>query len=461
MSPDGPSSHLDLEVLAAALRGHSDDLSLYAGFLLNVLSSALPRELIEVEREGKWKARLAGRDPAVLSVAVRLGDHRYELTRTELGKPAAAKIRHESGGVVMSTRTVGIDEWSRGLATDLAGRGPLERRGRRGPATADRAVRRPEPDGTRDMSPDMTPEQLARASAAEIAAGRLPLTAQRRSPNAAAAAAGRGAFTSGAVRRRVRRAAVGRLPPGRSGDGQRRLQHRLVVHRLRVHGRRLPDRVRAVAGGRRAVDPAPDRTGPAPGAAPAAPGVRRPRRRRRGRGRADLGSFYGNGLEFMAIGTAVRAYGDVRPPQPFTSDLSGQEFAQAGRRRLAARPPWCMGIGVALRHDDWRTAAPADSSWTNQELGGATELVSTPRGRRPARGRAGRAPGTAARASCCGTHAERLRGSCTLRRRGPHDHFAERVHVRYRDRRAPARGTPNRPAHAAAADAAAGRGETR
>src|SRR5690349_13416430 len=117
MTQDGPpSSHLDLELLAAALRGHSADLSLYAGFLLNVLSSALPPEMIEVEREGKWKARLAGRDPAVLSVAVRLGDHRYELSRRDLGQPATARIRHESGGVVLSTRAAGIDEWSRELA---------------------------------------------------------------------------------------------------------------------------------------------------------------------------------------------------------------------------------------------------------------------------------------------------------------------------------------------------------
>ena len=121
MSPDGPKSHLDLEVLAAALRGHSDDLSMYAGFLLNTLSAALPAELVEVEREGRWKAKLAGRDPAVLTVAVRLGDHRYELSRTELAKPATARIRHESGGVVLSTRTVGIEEWSRELAVDLAG----------------------------------------------------------------------------------------------------------------------------------------------------------------------------------------------------------------------------------------------------------------------------------------------------------------------------------------------------
>src|SRR5690349_15564089 len=65
-----PSSHLDLEVLAAELRRHSADLSLYAGFLLNVLSAALPGELIQVRREGKWSARLAGREPAVVGVSV-------------------------------------------------------------------------------------------------------------------------------------------------------------------------------------------------------------------------------------------------------------------------------------------------------------------------------------------------------------------------------------------------------
>jgi hypothetical protein len=120
MAQDGPSSHLDLELLAAALRGHSADLTMYAGFLLNLLSAALPAELIKVEREGRWKARLAGREPAVLSVAVLLGDNRYELARPEFGQPATARIRHESGGVVLSTRTVGIDEWSRALAADLA-----------------------------------------------------------------------------------------------------------------------------------------------------------------------------------------------------------------------------------------------------------------------------------------------------------------------------------------------------
>src|SRR2546430_8054437 len=112
-------SNLDLELLAAQLRRHSGDRSLYPGFMLNVLSGALPPELVQVRREGKLKARLNGREPAVLGVSVSLGNHRYELDRKGVGAHPVAKICHESGGVVMSTKTVTADEWSRSLAGDL------------------------------------------------------------------------------------------------------------------------------------------------------------------------------------------------------------------------------------------------------------------------------------------------------------------------------------------------------
>lgn len=116
-----PSSYFDLEMLAAALRKHSDDLSLYAGFLLNVLSSALPGEIVTVKREGKIKARLAGRsEPAVLAVSINLGNQLYDLERAEFGRPLTATIRHASGGVVMSTRSVSVDEWSHSMAADLS-----------------------------------------------------------------------------------------------------------------------------------------------------------------------------------------------------------------------------------------------------------------------------------------------------------------------------------------------------
>ncbi len=119
MTQGSPDSNLDLEVLAAQLRRHSDDLSMYAGFLLNSLSSALPPEFLAVRREGRLRARLAGREPAVLAVAVTLGNHRYELERAEFGARPVAKVCHQSGGVVLSTRTVSPEEWSRGLAEGL------------------------------------------------------------------------------------------------------------------------------------------------------------------------------------------------------------------------------------------------------------------------------------------------------------------------------------------------------
>jgi hypothetical protein len=119
MASDAPNSHLDVEVLAAQLRRHADDLALYAGLMLGMLAAALPPELVEVRREGRLKARIAGREPAVLGVSVLLGNYRYELDRAEFAGRPVAKIIHESGGVAMSSRVVGVDEWSRRMAADL------------------------------------------------------------------------------------------------------------------------------------------------------------------------------------------------------------------------------------------------------------------------------------------------------------------------------------------------------
>jgi hypothetical protein len=63
----------------------------------------------------------------------------------------------------------------------------------------------------------------------------------------------------------------------------------------------------------------------------------------------------------------------VRPPRPFTSDLTGQDFAKLIRAGWLPEA-LVMGVGVALRHDDW-VQRRQQASWTNQELAGATELV--------------------------------------------------------------------------------------
>jgi hypothetical protein len=113
------SSHWDLEVLAAGLRRHSADLSLYAGFLLNTLSSALPPEMVRIERQGGL-VRLRRGEPPVVAVSVVLEGQSFTLRRVKVGAPPRATIRHESGGVALRTETVGIDAWSRRLAAGLA-----------------------------------------------------------------------------------------------------------------------------------------------------------------------------------------------------------------------------------------------------------------------------------------------------------------------------------------------------
>ncbi len=94
--------------------------------------------------------------------------------------------------------------------------------------------------------------------------------------------------------------------------------------------------------------------------------------------RLTVAPFPAGGLEFQAIGTAVRADGAVRPGQPFLSDLSGQEFATLLR---AGWVPCALVLGIAamIRHDDWATQSQT-RSWSNQEVAGYTDLVQAVRG---------------------------------------------------------------------------------
>ena len=100
--------------------------------------------------------------------------------------------------------------------------------------------------------------------------------------------------------------------------------------------------------------------------------------------RLSRGPFVLGGLEFSAIGTAVRAPGATRGPRaPFTSDLSGQDFAKLIMTGWVPAA-LVLGISIGLRHDDRTTFR--QTRWTsgNAEVGGWTELVG--QSRRDARG---------------------------------------------------------------------------
>jgi len=91
-----------------------------------------------------------------------------------------------------------------------------------------------------------------------------------------------------------------------------------------------------------------------------------------------IGSFPAGGLEFKAIGTAVRAPGAVPLKRPFTSDLSGQDFAKlitAGWVPVGL----ALGISVGARHDDWLTINQTRWGSGNSEVTGYTDLVNQSR----------------------------------------------------------------------------------
>jgi len=95
--------------------------------------------------------------------------------------------------------------------------------------------------------------------------------------------------------------------------------------------------------------------------------------------RLSRGSFPLGGLEFTAIGTAVRApsaaYG---PREPFTSDLCGQDFAKL---IVTGWVPagLALGLSIGSRHDDRTTARQARWGAANAEVAGWTELVNQSR----------------------------------------------------------------------------------
>ncbi|WP_078954337.1 heavy metal-binding domain-containing protein [Streptomyces sp. H021] len=87
-----------------------------------------------------------------------------------------------------------------------------------------------------------------------------------------------------------------------------------------------------------------------------------------------VGEFPAGGVEFTARGTAVRARSRIRPRTPFTSHLSGQDFAKllhAGWVPVGL----AFGVAFAIGHDDWRSSFRVPLSARNQEVGCYTHLV--------------------------------------------------------------------------------------
>src|ERR1019366_8582886 len=106
--------------------------------------------------------------------------------------------------------------------------------------------------------------------------------------------------------------------------------------------------------------------------------------------RLTIGSFPAGGLEFKAIGTAIRAPGappvfsGTKGPRgrtlktPFTSDLTGQDFAKLIMKGWVPAG-LALGISIGSRHDDWLTVGQTRWGAGNAEVVGYTELVNDAR----------------------------------------------------------------------------------
>jgi hypothetical protein len=107
----------EVSVLAAVVGRQTLDLNVYAAFLLDTLSDALPAEYVTVDRARSMFRR---RDAPVVAVSVSLGERRFILRRASATARPEPSVAHEVGGIVLKSEPVGLDEWTRRLAAALA-----------------------------------------------------------------------------------------------------------------------------------------------------------------------------------------------------------------------------------------------------------------------------------------------------------------------------------------------------
>jgi hypothetical protein len=117
-----------IDMLAAALRSDSADLEIYVRVLTETLADALPPGSVTFDRKRSMGDRLAGRPGSVDRLEVALDDRRLALNLSQ-GRPQA-EVATVVRGVVLSRRPVALDEWTRELATAIAGRAQSDARAR-------------------------------------------------------------------------------------------------------------------------------------------------------------------------------------------------------------------------------------------------------------------------------------------------------------------------------------------
>jgi hypothetical protein len=112
-----PGDGLSLDMVTAALRADSADVSIYARVLTESLGDALPPGWVTIDRERTVSDRMRGRPGQVSKITVRMGE-RVMTLGVQRGAPVA-EICREVRGVVLSRQPVPVGAWAEELARAL------------------------------------------------------------------------------------------------------------------------------------------------------------------------------------------------------------------------------------------------------------------------------------------------------------------------------------------------------
>jgi hypothetical protein len=118
MEPSGLGPMGDVQLLAATLGSDRADVGSYARVLTGALHDALPTGMVEVDRRRGLADRMAKRDGRAVAVVVHGEDRQLAMHEGAHGT-VEAEVRQVVRGVVISRRTVTIEEWLQALAEDL------------------------------------------------------------------------------------------------------------------------------------------------------------------------------------------------------------------------------------------------------------------------------------------------------------------------------------------------------
>jgi hypothetical protein len=112
-----PPGEVSLDMVMAALRADSGDVTTYARVLTQSLGDALPAGNVTVDRDRSVSDRMRGRPGAVTRISVRLGDQVLNLSVR--GGAPAAEVCREVRGVVLSRQPVQLGDWIAELSRAL------------------------------------------------------------------------------------------------------------------------------------------------------------------------------------------------------------------------------------------------------------------------------------------------------------------------------------------------------